>query len=302
MSKLNIIENALVKEAFAITDATDVSAKTGTGTTVVMQTSPTITSPTIADVSSMAVQSSTGRKAMNVLRVAADVISAETVTIGADVYEVEIVNTDTTDDTAGATWNNTTDPLSIVEATYPNVPTGVGSLIRVENEIMRVTATGANLTLARGQSGTTTVAHADALDIYEGNGIAGGSTIAVGLVATLTPTAFTPALVADINGRGVEAVTATQISVNEILIEADAVGAVALACSEALTGANNGWPACATPNSSRAFRPRQRSGSATCTLFSPSPSRRRTSASGRRRRRTVSLRLGMARPRSAAGA
>src|SRR3990167_6231938 len=127
MSTLNVIDNALVKEAFAVTDATDVTAKTGTGTVVVMQGSPTLTSPTIADVSNMAVQSSTG--------------------------------------------NNTTDPLSIVAATYPNVPTGVGSLIRVENEIMRVTATGASLTLARAQSGTAAAMHANALDIFDGDGI-----------------------------------------------------------------------------------------------------------------------------------
>lgn len=188
----------------------------------------------------------------NVLRVANDVVEAQTVTIGSDVYEVEIVNTDSTDNTQGGDFNNTTNPLTVTDYTtnYPNASASVGDLIRVENEIMRVTGVaGADVTLARGVSGTTVATHADALDIFNGDGIAGGSTVAVGLVATLTPAAFTPALVDDINNSGSESVVATELASGaEMLLEsADAVGgspaasATATACSETLAGANNEW-------------------------------------------------------------
>ena len=188
-----------------------------------------------------------GQVAVNQLRVASDVVSAQTVTIGADVYEVEIVNTDTTDNTASTdSFANTTDPLTLSTFTtsYTNTAIAVGGLLRIENEIVRcIASSGASRTFQRGVSGTTTASHADASDIFKGDGIAGGSTIAVGLVTTLTPTAFTPALVDDINSNGTEAITATQISVNNILLTANRVGAVATACTETLTGANNAFAA-----------------------------------------------------------
>ena len=193
----------------------------------------------------------TGRAAIATLRVAADVISAETVTIGADVYEVEIVNTDSTDNTAGGNFNNVTDPLTVTgyTTTYPNCPATVGRLIRIENEILRITVVaGANVTLARGASGTTVAAHADAVDIYEGDGIAGGSTIAVGLVLTLTPAAFTDALIDDLNTVGTELLAAVDISANEVLVHtaatvggAAAASAATTALAEGLTGVNNAW-------------------------------------------------------------
>ena len=196
-----------------------------------------------------------GVASIGVLQVAANVSSAETVTIGSDVYEVEIVNTDSNDDTAGGSWNNTTDPLtvSMVVGTYAslNGALAVGDLIRVENEIMRVTVVdGDDVTYARGVSGTTTAVHADANDIYIGDGIAGGSTIAVGLVTTLTPTAFTAAILDDINNTGTESVLAVLSSVNEVIVvsAASAGGAVAAsaattATTETMAGVNNEWGA-----------------------------------------------------------
>lgn len=187
-----------------------------------------------------------GEKAVNQLRVASNVVSAETVTIGANVYEIEIVNTDTTDNTSAAnSFNNTTDPLTLATFTtsYPNTTIAVGGLLRLENEIIRCTASsGGSRTFSRGQSGTTTAAHADSsVDIFKGDGIAGGSTIAVGMVTTLTPTVFTAALVDDINGVGTVAASAEAISANEVLLYADSVGVLATACTETLGGANNAW-------------------------------------------------------------
>ncbi len=187
-----------------------------------------------------------GRCEVNVLRVASDVVSSTKVTIGADVYEIEIVNTDTTDDTAGGSFNNTTSPLTVAGAvaTYANCVFAIGSLFRIENEILRVSAIAAGaVTFLRGQSGTTIAAHANGSSIYKGDGIDVGSTIAVGLVTTLTPTAFTAALVDDVNALDTEGVTAVLVSVNEVLFTADNVGADGRAVSETLGGANNAWAA-----------------------------------------------------------
>lgn len=188
-----------------------------------------------------------GRCAVNVLRVASDVVGATDVVVGADEYEIEIVNTDSTDDTDNGDFDNVDSPLTVVDAvtSYPGCTFAVGTLIRIENEILRVSAVeGDDVTFLRAQSATTAAAHADASDIFIGNGVTAGA-IAVGLVTTLTPTAYTAALVADANEHGTEAVTWVAISVNEVLIVADAVGAVVLACTESLGGANNAWAAAA---------------------------------------------------------
>ncbi len=185
--------------------------------------------------------------ATNHLFLAANVISAETVTVGADVYEVEIVNTDSTDNTQGGDFVPLTDPLVVVDAVtnYPNVFAAVvvGSLIRIGTEIMRVTDKGAaDLTFQRGVSGTTTATHANAADIFIGNGIAGGSTVAVGLVTTLTPAAFKAAFLDDFNSETTEAFTASSVGTGvTITADADGTASNGVATTETLTGAGNNW-------------------------------------------------------------
>ena len=187
-----------------------------------------------------------GRCAVNQLRVAADVVHEQTVTIGADVYEVEVVNTDSTDDTDNGDFDSEDSPLVVADiSVYTGLDLAVGDLIRIEDEILRVSdVTGDAVTFLRGQSGTTIAAHADAQDIFVGDGVTAGR-IAVGLVTTLTPTAFTPALTADINEHATEDVTAVEVSANEMLLHANAAGAVVLATTETLAGANNAWAAVA---------------------------------------------------------
>jgi hypothetical protein len=216
----------------------------------------TLTTPTIADLSNaththlnaagggtLSRIGQAGRVAVNEISIASNIVEAETVTIGADVYEFEVVATDTTDDTAGGSWNNVTDPLDIAAyaATYPNSPIVVGSLILIGTEIMRLTnLTGGDVaTFQRGASGTTIAVHADVQNILAGDGIAVGSTVAVGNDGTLTPAANTPALVDDINTVGTEAITATAVTNNHVHLQADAVGAVVTAISTTMGGVNN---------------------------------------------------------------
>lgn len=173
------------------------------------------------------------------LRVAADVVAAETVTIGADVYEVQAITTDTTVNTSADQWTNTTNPLNVVEA---SLSLALGALIRVENEIMKVAAVwgSGGYTLARGASGTTIASHADATDIFaEAAAVTTVGNIPVGVNATLTPTVFTAALADVVNTDGTEDYTAVVVSVNEVLFISGTPEAKATTVAEALTGANN---------------------------------------------------------------
>ena len=203
-------------------------------------------SATTAQLNSLA--QNPGARAFGVLRVAGNVADGEQVEIGADVYEVEVVNTDSTDNTADGSWDNVTDPLTVDLAAYTNVDgvIGVGDLIRIEDEIMKCTAIdGTEHTFSRGRSNTAAAAHADGDDIYisaaPGGPAAPPAEFLVGLVATLTPAVFTPALVAEINAEASEAVTAQTISNNQALVVANAPGVVTLALAESLMTADNEW-------------------------------------------------------------
>lgn len=192
-----------------------------------------------------------GVRASGVIRIESGVIEAETLTIGDDVYEVEIVDGDTTDDTGTAgDFNNTTDPLTVnmTVALYAAMAPGgtdevaVGDLYRIGDEMLEVTSiTGQYVTFIRGISGTTNAVHANSQTIYEGDGIVAGSTIALGMVGgTLTAAAFTDKLIADINRRGSEPVRAIDIDDNEILVISEVDGNITFAMSETLAdGANN---------------------------------------------------------------
>jgi hypothetical protein len=79
--------------------------------------------------------------------------------------------TDTTDDTAGGDFNNVTSPLTVVgaTATYPNSGLTVGRYIKIGSEVLRVTAvSGADVTFARGEFGTTAAAHVNGTSIFKG--------------------------------------------------------------------------------------------------------------------------------------
>jgi len=184
-----------------------------------------------------------GRRAVNALRLASNVASTETVTIGTDVFEVNIVNTDSTVNVSNGDLATGTPAVSGI--TFAAHGRSVGDLIRVENEIMKVIGvpTANKVIVRRGHSGTTKATHADATDIFVAGTPATAGRIEVGLVTTLTPAAFGAALVAVNNSEGAQQVTAEVIAAGEVAIYANQVGAVALACTETLGGTNNAWAA-----------------------------------------------------------
>jgi len=205
-----------------------------------------------------------GLKAANVLILAANIAEAETVTVGpivlddpntpiTDVFEYDVVNTDSTINTSGGQWNNINDPIQVTAAALGRV---AGDLLRVENEIFKILRViDANtFILARGRSGTAVAAHADALDIFF-SATPPASNIPVGVVATLTPAVAGPALAAEINNAlsGTERATAkasriykklvavSLASGGEVFLSSRNVGVLTTACAETLAGAGNAW-------------------------------------------------------------
>jgi hypothetical protein len=87
------------------------------------------------------------------------------------------------------------------------------------------------------------------VDVYEfdraADGVAAAGAIAVTGHADDTPEHATNALIAAINASGTEAVTAVDISNNQVLVVADAPGAVVLALATDMQGVDNGWDAAA---------------------------------------------------------
>lgn len=209
-----------------------------------------------------------GAKALGILRVASDIVEAQTVTIGpfnssagqqlSDVFEFDVVNTDSTKNTSGGEFNNTNNPILATMAAHGR---SAGDLIRVENEIMKaLRVPDANsLVLARGRAGTTTAAHADGLDIFI-SATPPASNIPVGVVATLTPAVAVPALAAEINNAlaGNERATAKASRcylryqavplTNEMLLAAlnPGVADSGITLAETMGGANNVWDTAAT--------------------------------------------------------
>ena len=186
---------------------------------------------------------------VGVLDLLEDVADGETVTIGADTYQIDIINTDSTDNTAGGSWNNTTDPLT-VDCTGMALLALVsaGDLLRIGTEIMKIISIDPltdEIVFARGRCGTSAAAHADAQDIYLSDA-PGMLDIPVGLVTTLTAVAFADALVDEIDEAGTEDVTTvlTTPAPGDRSIEVIAGAQQALiATSETLSGAGNAWQA-----------------------------------------------------------
>jgi len=198
---------------------------------------------------------------VGVLELVTDVADGETVTIGTDVYQIDIINTDSTDDTAGGLWNNVTDPLTVDCTGFALLAAvDVGDLIRIENEIMKITAIDPltdEITFARGRCGTAAAAHADAKDIFISDA-PGMLDIPIGMVSTMTPIVFAAALKQEVEAESVYnlALTVTNPAVGDRNVEVVAVSQQALiATSETLAGVGNVWQASGVRNLLWVFTP-----------------------------------------------
>jgi hypothetical protein len=185
---------------------------------------------------------------VGILDLYANVADAETVTINAKTYEFDVINTDSTIDTAGGSWNNVTNPLTVDLAGMVGLVTVIvqGDLIRIGTEIMKCTGVaGTNYTFSRGRSGTTNAVHIDGGHIYISAAAgAPGTDLYVGLTTTLTPAVAAPALAAEINAEDAADITATSVTISGAFRAVECVATAAhalIATSETLLGALNAW-------------------------------------------------------------
>jgi len=182
------------------------------------------------------------------LRMAANVVDQEIITLGTDVFEFNVVATDTTHNigevVAGEMATGVVaNTLTLVNAKATSI--AVGDVLLCQAEYMLVTgksigAANTALTVRRGYAGSTAATHANAQQLDEAVQSVAAGRIAVPITGTLTPTAVTPLLVKAVNAEGsaAQGVTATQISVNSVVLSRAADG-TQTTCSEGMTGGNN---------------------------------------------------------------
>lgn len=184
-----------------------------------------------------------GGVAMNVLRLASNVANGERIIIGSDIFEIDIINTDSTINTTAALVSETETVLAMADHGLV-----VGNLLRIENEICRVKKVidEDTIVIQRGVSGTTIATHVTDSDIYVSDAAPAAPLIPIGLVTTLTPTAAAPAIVDTINDYNAVGIAAYSVSVNEIVIQTrEGKWPRLLPTTETLAGSNNAWAAAA---------------------------------------------------------
>jgi len=164
-------------------------------------------------------------------------------TVDAEVYELSVVATDTTVNTADDELNNT-NGFAVVTITAHGL--SVGDLIRVEDEIMKIIEVidVNTVRVSREHSGTTIAAHADGEDILKAAAAATAGAKEVGLGADVTNASVTTALAAVIDAETNIGLNAEKIADDELLVALSAGAQNALAVSTDfsngtwLTGAN----------------------------------------------------------------
>jgi hypothetical protein len=192
---------------------------------------------------------------VGILDLEANVATLETVTIGTDVYEVDVIATDSTADTAAVDFDNVTDPLTIdlAAAGYAAFRALVVNhdLLRINNEIMYISAlAGTTFTFQRGWSGTTIAVHAVGQDMYVSNHAgAPGTDTYVGFNATFTPAVAGPAFEDVINSAILARDYTAYWSAGLLQLEitSDAQHAL-MTTAETLAGALNAWQAATIRN------------------------------------------------------
>jgi hypothetical protein len=144
-----------------------------------------------------------GANASNMLQVPANVANGDTITIGDDVFEVDIINTDSAVNTANDDDTgplNNTDTVSLVTlGAAPATAISAGDVIKIESEMMLVLRklSTTQYVVYRAYAGTSIATHAKDLDVIVSDSVP--TNISVPLVTTLTPAAFGPAFAAVLN-------------------------------------------------------------------------------------------------------
>jgi hypothetical protein len=187
-------------------------------------------------------QASQGAYEQNVLRLAANVVDRETITVGPESFQLVVLATDTN-------VNSTSLDNTNAESTETITAHGlsVGALLRCENEFLRVKqVVNANtVVLTRGYAGSTIASHTDGADLFKAAATAlTAGKIYLPIGATLTPAAAGPQIATGFNALSTQGFTAVYAS-NALTITREANG-LHVACSETLSGTDNVWSAANT--------------------------------------------------------
>jgi hypothetical protein len=156
-----------------------------------------------------------GVRASNVLNLPANVANGDVFTVDGTTFEIDIINTDsgvnTVDAAAGALADEAVSLVTLSAA--PATPILAGALIRVENEIMKVSRklSTTQYVVIRGRCGTTIATHLQNLDVFVSDA-APASNVPVGLVTTLTPAVAGPAIIEEFNNLAAGAERASSLA------------------------------------------------------------------------------------------
>jgi hypothetical protein len=183
-----------------------------------------------------------GSKAYNVLALGANVADAQTIVIGNDTYEIDVIQTATGVNSSGGQLNNTA-KTSVITVTAHGQ--SVGGLLLCQNELMRVIEVlNANtVKVKRGACGTSIATHADGQGIFKSAAGFTAGNIPVGIGAALTPIAAKAVIAGTINERlgVVKNVRAFTRADHSVVVVGTSAGACVYACTETLAGAGNEW-------------------------------------------------------------
>lgn len=174
------------------------------------------------------------------LRLAADVVDRELITVGANGFQLVVLNTATGSTSTVLDSTSTAD----VRETITAHGLARGAVLRCESEFLLVKSViDANtVVLGRGHAGSTVASHADATAIYkqEATALTAGK-IVLPLGATLTPAAAGPMIAAGLTALNTKGWTFTYAS--NYVDGFRAADGTHDATTETLTGVNNAWSA-----------------------------------------------------------
>jgi hypothetical protein len=199
-----------------------------------------------------------GERASQMLYQSGVCADTNTITIGADVLEIDTMTHDSTETVGLAGVDNVTDPVNVPTTTAHALV--AGQMVLIGTEVLLITYVPDTLSFVakRARCGTTIGAHVSTDKIYDS--VVTATRLPLPIASTAATDLLT-ALEAEINAgdrgtviTGIKAVSAVKLSAAHLMIAARERGALALATTETL--ANGAWQAAAMAGGKAASRGR----------------------------------------------
>jgi hypothetical protein len=180
------------------------------------------------------------------LRLASAVANTQTITLGTNVFEINVVATDTTHNIGEVVAGELATGVVAKTLTLTNAKAASvtkGSVLACQSEFMLVEGvvagdTNTVVTVRRGYAGSTAATHADGQQLDEAAANVTAGRIALPTQVTVTAAAASALIPAAITAENTQGITGTRISNNEVVFSRKADGQQTT-CSETLAGSNN---------------------------------------------------------------